>query len=248
MTTVVSPQTHDDVRNKILMALRENPFNQMDPEIPHRQVIPFASYAPWASNAQFHAIYPRICNNTLVDLYRCWELWKLCVDVAPVEGDVLEVGVWKGGTGALLCSAAALNPRTRVYLADTFAGVVKATENDPMYRGGEHADTSEAEVIALLEKIQASNYKILKGIFPDDLGPQDKIEQIKFCHIDVDTYGSAKGVLEYVWPRMVRGGVAVFDDYGFWGCEGVTRYVNGIQMPDARVVHNLNGHAVAIKV
>jgi O-methyltransferase len=158
------------------------------------------------------------------------------------------VGVWKGGTEALLCAAAAQNPRTRVYLADTFAGVVKASVDDPMYKGGEHADTSEVEVLALLGKIQASNFRILRGIFPDDLPPQEKIEQIKLCHIDVDTYGSAKDVLEYVWTRMVRGGVVVFDDYGFWGREGITRYVNTLQIPDARVTHNLNGHAVVIKV
>jgi len=94
MTTVVSTQTHDDVRNKILQVLRENPFNQMDPEIPHRQIIPFASYAPWANDTRFHKIYAQVCNNTLVDLYRCWELWKVGLDLAPFEGDVFR---WASG-------------------------------------------------------------------------------------------------------------------------------------------------------
>ena len=48
--------------------------------------------------------------------------------------------------------------------------------------------------------------------------------------------------------RLVTGGLIVLDDYGFKGCEGVTRFVNEQRLkPDRLVLHNLNGHAVAIK-
>jgi O-methyltransferase len=47
---------------------------------------------------------------------------------------------------------------------------------------------------------------------------------------------------------MVPWGIIVYDDYGFSGCEGITRYVNEqIGKRDRLVLHNLNGHAVVVK-
>ena len=135
---------------------------------------------------------------------------------------------------------------TTVYLADTFEGVVKATEEDIVYRGGEHSDTSEKIVQDLLQETNASNAIILKGIFPDD-HPDLQLDKVKLCHIDVDTYLSAKDVFDFVWPKIPVGGIVVFDDYGFWTCEGVTRYFNSLDVPGARKIHNLNGHGLIIK-
>ncbi|MNC63802.1 hypothetical protein D3C75_1139530 [compost metagenome] len=69
-------------------------------------------------------------------------------------------------------------------------------------------------------------------------------------HIDVDVYESARDVLNWALPRLVPGAVVVFDDYGFFGCEGVTRLVNDfiVENPDFRFLHNLNGHAVLVRV
>jgi O-methyltransferase len=64
----------------------------------------------------------------------------------------------------------------------------------------------------------------------------------------VDTYLSAKEIFEYVWPRLVIGGIIIFDDYGFWTCEGVTKYFNALSPENGRKVHNLNGHGIIIKV
>lgn len=41
----------------------------------------------------------------------------------------------------------------------------------------------------------------------------------------VDVYQSAKDIVEWAMPRLTRGGVVVFDDYGFRNCEGVTTLV-----------------------
>jgi O-methyltransferase len=44
-------------------------------------------------------------------------------------------------------------------------------------------------------------------------------------------------------PRLVRGAVVVFDDYGFYGCEGVTRMVDEFvaQNSGYRFLHNPMG-------
>ena len=197
-------KTLNEERNKIIDILRQTSFDQFDETIFHKQVIPYASYAPWEGDEEFKKIYSLIKDNTLVDIYRCYELWSLVNDLKSVEGDILEVGVWRGGTGAILCKASENDPRTKVYLADTFTGVVKATEEDTVYRGGEHSDTSDKTVEDLFVKTKAHNFKILKGIFPDDF-PDVTINKIKLCHIDVDTYLSAKEVFDYAWSKVSVG-------------------------------------------
>jgi O-methyltransferase len=236
-----------DERDRIIDILRQTSFVQFDDAVPHKQVIPYASYAPWEADEVFKLLYNSIKDNTLVDIYRCYELWNMVKDLNDVEADILEVGVWRGGTGALLCKGAAANSNTKVYLADTFAGVVKATTDDTVYRGGEHADTSEETVRELLKQVDVNNFQILKGVFPDDFTETHALEKIKLCHIDVDTYQSAKEVFEYAWPRMVTGGIVIFDDYGFWTCEGVTKYFNALDPGKGRKIHNLNGHGIIIK-
>ncbi len=233
-------------REQIINVLRQTVFFQFDPEVHHKQVIPYASYSPWEGDVTFKSLYEQIKNNTLVDIYRCFELWNMVKDLKSTEGDILEVGVWRGGTGAIMSKAAEGHSNTTVYLADTFEGVVKATEEDTVYRGGEHSDTSDKIVEDLLKKVEAKNFKILKGIFPDAF-PDLKIDKIKLCHIDVDTYLSAKEIFEYAWPKIPVGGIVVFDDYGFWTCEGVTKYFNALDLKDGRKIHNLNGHGIIIK-
>lgn len=236
-----------DERAQIINILRQTSFIQFDDAIHHKQVIPFATYAPWEGDEEFKSLFESIKDNTLVDVYRCYELWSMVKELDKAEGDILEVGVWRGGTGALLCKASANNSRTKVYLADTFTGVVKASADDTVYRGGEHADTSEQMVIDLLQRVEANNYQILKGVFPDDFMSTISIDKIKLCHIDVDTYQSAKEIFEYAWPRMVIGGIMIFDDYGFWTCEGITKYFNALEPENGRKIHNLNGHGIIIK-
>ena len=48
---------------------------------------------------------------------------------------------------------------------------------------------------------------------------------------------------------MVPGGIIVYDDFGFSSADGVTKYVEEQrQFSDRLVIHNLNGHAVVIKL
>ena len=213
-------------------------------------VYPFANYAPWNSDAEFLCVYESIRPNTLVDIYRCWELWTLAGQTEKLGGGILEVGVWRGGTGALMAKRAQLDgAKDPVHLCDTFEGVVKASSQDTFYKGGEHADTAQHVVEDLVRALDLKNVRILKGIFPDETGHLvDPGARFGLCHIDVDVYSSARDVMDWIWDRMVPGGVVVYDDYGFSACEGITKYVNEqVGETDRLVLHNLNGHAIVVK-
>jgi O-methyltransferase len=208
-------------------------------------------YSPWNLDEYFNQTYQKIQHNTLVDKYRCYELWKLVEQSAKLsEGSIIEIGVWRGGTGALIAEQAnRCNIKEDVFLCDTFFGCVKAGPNDSAYLGGEHSDTSEQIVKDLLNQLNINNASILTGIFPEDSGNIVKDKKFRFCHIDVDIYESAKNIVDWIWDKMVPGGIFVYDDYGFMGCDGITKYVNEqIDLKDRMVIYNLNGHAIVIKI
>jgi O-methyltransferase len=237
-------------QKKVIANVREIKLSNNQENISHQCVVPVATYSPWNDHTMFRDTYDQIKANTLVDMYRCFELWNLVERHRHVQGDILEVGVWRGGTGCLLAKAAQLySEGSRIHLADTFKGVVKASVKDTTYKGGEHADTTIGTVRALAGALGLTNIELMEGVFPDEVNFDASGNiSLKLCHIDVDTYASAKDIFDYVWRRMVRGGVVVFDDYGFWGCEGVTELCNSIDRPDATFIHNLNGHAVVVKL
>lgn len=209
----------------------------------------WASYAPWLKDERFQAVYQGIRRNTLVDEYRCWELWTLVSELANVPGAIIEVGVWRGGTGALMAARAQdLSIEEPVYLCDTWAGVVKAGDEDAYYSGGEHSDTSLETVRSLLERLGVDNAELLKGVFPDQTAERVTTDAVRLCHVDVDVYRGAAEIFDWVWARLSSGGVVVFDDYGGSATVGVARFVDEQRMqPDRLVVHNLNGHALIIK-
>src|SRR5205085_6592735 len=104
--------------------------------------------SPWLSDDEFKEAFAAVGGNTLVGIYSCYELWQLVAEAAKLTaGDLIEIGVWRGGTGALIARRCELSGISNaVYLCDTFRGVVKAGALDGHYRGGEHADTTRSEV------------------------------------------------------------------------------------------------------
>lgn len=230
----------------------ERVAGEQPPSDGYERVCPGATFAPWVRDAEFTRVYEAIQESTLIDRYRCYELWQLIEQVRDTPGDVLEVGVWRGGSAALIARKAAIEaPDATVYLADTFAGVVKAGGEDSCYRGGEHADAGESEVRALLAAVAPDRpVQLLVGVFPEETARQIPAEAIfRLCHVDVDVYQSARDVFRWVWPRVPAGGVVVFDDYGFPTCDGVAKFVDAELRGrnDLVIVHNLNGHAVVVK-
>jgi O-methyltransferase len=217
-----------------------------DDALRYSKLLPSACYSPWLSDNEFLDVYRAIKSHTLVDIYRCFELWDLARQARNISGDFLEVGVWRGGTACLLAKAAERAGKT-IFLADTFEGVVKAGADDSWYKDGEHADTSRQIVESLLQSIGACNTKIIVGVFPDETSKFIP-NKIALLHVDVDVYASARDILVWAIPRLSNGSIVIFDDYGFDRCAGITRLVNELRSTeDFLFTYNLNGHAILIK-
>jgi O-methyltransferase len=231
--------------------IKGGPPLQATHDSPYGAVIPGATYSPWAADQPFVETFAAVEQDTMVDIYRCYELWALVDQTRKLAGALLEVGAWRGGSGALIATRAKLSDIDEpVFLCDTFRGIVKASPWDSFYRGGEHSDASRDQLERLVHgRLRLDNVTILDGIFPEETGAQIQHHRFRFCHIDVDVYESANHVMKWLWERLVVGGIVVYDDYGFPRTNGITKHVDEQRgLSDRLMIHNLNGHAILIKL
>lgn len=210
---------------------------------------PIHSYpydAPWIDDKGFSVLYNKIRKNTLVDRVRCYSIYNLTTQLQSVPGDVLEVGTWRGGTAGILTT---MLPKKQVYLADTFTGVVKSSEWEH-YKDKAHDDTSRELVEEFLTNdMGVSNFTILQGIFPEDTGKEIDDKTFAVVYLDLDVYESTKDAFNYVWDKVSKGGMVIFDDYGMVSaCEGISRFVDEVRNDkDKLFISNMNGQAYIIK-
>lgn len=133
-------------------------------------------------------------------------------------GVVVELGVYMGGALQAMAQAA---PDRVMYGFDTFEGMPAAMWRDGEPHGvGDFGDTSFDDVKAKMP----ANVTLVRGTFP---GSADGIEpSIALAHVDFDWYESTKAAIDWLLPKMVAGGVIVFDDWEWKHCPGVKRAID----------------------
>ena len=134
-----------------------------------------------------------------------------------LEGDIAEVGVYKGGSAEIIASNK--NENKNLYLFDTFEGMPEVDEKfDNVHKKKDFNNTSYSSVCTGLSRYK--NVSIYKGIFPDDHSDKIKNNKFSLVHIDVDIYKSYIDCLNFFYPRMVDGGIIALDDYYAPTCKG----------------------------
>ena len=164
-------------------------------------------------------------SNSVVPEHKLKFLWDSVCECPP--GDIVEVGCWRGGTSLILsASAREFKPESRVYLCDTFKGIVLAGPNDNTHKDGNFSNTSKQHVQDLLTKQGLTNFTLLEGTFPHDTGHLVETKTISLLHIDVDVYEGYLAILRWAQPYLVDGAIIVFDDYSAPTCLGATKAVD----------------------
>lgn len=150
---------------------------------------------------------------------RHYTLGQLLERASQLNGDVAECGCWRGLSAYQ--SATRLkqqNFKGTFYIFDSFEGLSDFKEED--ISSFEKHDETRKKEFACGEDIVKSNlsefdfieYK--KGWIPERFHEvTDK--KFSFVHIDVDMYQPILDSVEFFYPRMVSGGIIVFDDYGY---------------------------------
>nr|WP_321407400.1 TylF/MycF/NovP-related O-methyltransferase [uncultured Carboxylicivirga sp.] len=182
-----------------------------------------------------------------IRFYSHWLQLKRIKD-KNIEGDLAELGVYKGETAKLIHHM--LTDR-KLYLFDSFSGLPKQVireDCDGTVRPQtvKFDNTTPTEVTKYISG--NGNIEIKEGVFPETTsGLEDK--QFAFVHIDADLYQSTIDALNFFYPRLNPEGCIIIHDYNHnW--EGVKKAVDEFEatIPECFLpIADMYGSTILIK-
>lgn len=155
-------------------------------------------------------------------------------EIRDLEGDVVEAGV---GVGRTFCVFSTIMYRDlgleskKLFGFDSFEGFPETHEFDRSSRNpkkGEWNYTNPSEIIWTLKFLKCfseGNIYLVKGFFSNEIFKQAPT-RIALLHLDCDLYSSYKTCLESLWPRVVKGGITIFDEYRQPNWPGATKAID----------------------
>ncbi|WP_406292866.1 TylF/MycF family methyltransferase [Embleya sp. NBC_00888] len=192
-----------------------------DPPIP-------ASWAPSehydALNRSLGVDWPSVAH-TMIGMRR-FENVESCVKQVladGVPGDLIETGVWRGGTCIFMRAILKAHDVTdrKVWVADSFQGMPRpdATGHQgdrelASHRYNTFMATDIATVRRNFERYELldDRVELLPGWFRDTL-PTAPIERLAVLRLDSDLYESTMDTLVHLYPKLSPGGFVIIDDY-----------------------------------
>lgn len=186
---------------------------------------------------EFHEIWLNCRSYTMTSIERAYGLYQAVnyVCANDISGDFVECGVWRGGSSMIAAHTfMRRNVLRHLLLYDTFSGMSMPTDHDVSLTSGKAAmatweknekDGKNLWCYASLDDVRrnisdtgypSSHLHMIPGKVEETL-VTNKPENISILRLDTDFYRSTKSELEFLYPRLVRGGVLIVDDYGQWG-------------------------------
>jgi len=140
-----------------------------------------------------------------------------------IPGDLMETGVWRGGSVILMRAIlkAYCDVERTVWVADSFRGLPPPDParypqdlDDRLFEHQELAISIE-EVKANFERygLLDGQVRFLPGWFDDTL-PNAPVDRLAVLRLDGDMYQSTIVALDALYPRLSVGGFVIIDDYG----------------------------------
>jgi O-methyltransferase len=155
---------------------------------------------------------------------------EACVETVlreNVPGDLIETGVWRGGSVILMRGVLAAygDAARRVWVADSFRGLPPPDGKWQIDAGSRLHEigflaVSRAQVERNFQAygLLDDRVRFLEGWFEDTL-PGAPIEQLAVLRLDGDMYRSTISVLETLYDRVSPGGFIIVDDYALPPCK-----------------------------
>lgn len=176
-----------------------------------------------SKDADFKSIFEtdEYKKNSLLDYSRAYFLYQCVKNLEHVEGSIAECGTYRGGSAYLI--AKTLEKPTNLHLFDSFEGMPDLITSHDTHKKGDLKDTSFDHVRKLMAPFK--NIFIHKGLFSANFPQISPEEKFKFVHCDADIYQSVHETNEFFYPKLVKGGMLVYDDYGWASTKGAQKAV-----------------------
>jgi O-methyltransferase len=135
-----------------------------------------------------------------------------------VQGEMAELGVYKGSTARLIHHYV---PERRLHLFDTFAGftersVAAEKENTNFSTKGHKFSDTSLEGVKRYVAQQNDNVHFHPGYFPDTIPSGFGERKFAFVSLDADLFEPTLEGLKFFYPRMSTRGLLVVHDYNAW--------------------------------
>lgn len=145
--------------------------------------------------------------------------------------DFVECGCWRGHSSYLLSKLIKKNKKKiNFHIFDSFEGLSVSTKEDEAYfkQSKEYQQHlinhfKSSENFLKNDVLNEFNFiKIYKGWIPERF---NEVEDLKFSfiHIDLDLYKPISDTLEFFYPKLVKGGIIICDDYNSTQFPGAKR-------------------------
>lgn len=165
------------------------------------------------------------------------QVYNLCKQVEGLPGDLVECGIAMGSGIAAMKLAC---PEKQVWGYDSFEGIQMAGPNDTEQPGigkithDVHVDPNELlvssgvtihtreQVNTILQEylhFKEDDFVLVEGWVQHTL-PLISPKKIALLRLDMDIYDPTYFALSELWPKIVRGGILIIDD---WNLQGVVR-------------------------
>jgi O-methyltransferase len=185
--------------------------------------VPAKSGKRWFADEDFFDAYDRLIpTDERRSAERKYFLRSLLSLADGLPGDTAECGVWNGAASWFICEHFAGSDKVH-HGFDSFEGLPEPAAVDGNYwRKG---DCSTTEDVARAN-LSAFAMRLYKGWIPERF---DEVADRRFCfvHIDVDLFEPTRDSIAFFYPRIVAGGVMLFDDYGSAMCPGAAKAIEG---------------------
>ena len=154
---------------------------------------------------------------------------------SDLSGNVAECGCWKGHSSYIISKILKSHNFNGIYsIFDSFEGGlsdktaedlnIRISMNEKQIKHEKEIFSSAEDDLHRVLK-DFDFYKLYKGWIPDKFYEVNDQEFI-FVHLDVDLYQPTLVGLEFFYPRLVKGGVIVVDDYGYTQFPGAKKSVD----------------------
>lgn len=132
-----------------------------------------------------------------------------------IKGDLIELGTHKGNTAFTNIKYSSFEnfKYKKFYLVDSFEGLnPKVSSKEELKSYYSHYKENNLFNETKKNFIKFKNVKIIKGFIPEILKSLP-ITSLSFIHIDLNSVKPEVIAFKYLWKKLNKGGIIIFDDY-----------------------------------
>lgn len=218
----------------------------------------------------FRALHQKYRDYTMLNWIKLYNTYNAVRYAAHnrLPGAIVECGVYRGGCVGMMLETLVLHNDTArdVYVYDTFDGMPQPGPEDINVNKGFTAQSAyddktsdgrkwlcvpleDVRAVAKMSGYPMDKVHFVKGRVEETI-PGIMPDTISVLRLDTDWYASTKHEMEHLYPKLIKGGVLIVDDYGTWSGSGkaVDEYLKARNIPFYFTFDESGSAATGVKI